>query len=317
MNSSEDAGRLKSNDSFLELVQNIDKRSFVSTFSKFPVPIAIINIEAVFLGVNQCFADIYESDAMYMMGKKLNEFSTVVYAHFLSAISSFQDDLYLNDIENEFYSKGHFYLAYFRALRDVDRKIYSIVVVGADITKLKRRERVLIQNNKKLHEYAYIDQVTGLKSKLALELFISEKFVGDESEVYAFIKIDINDFKKFNQMNSYNIGDQTLTRIGQEFSEEILQDKAEIYRLNSASFVVVVEDSTPWKVLTIAERLRQKMIKSEIVFHSESDEKLTVTIGIYHPKMYDPMTGSDILRELDVAVRNAKNQGQNSIYVLD
>lgn len=317
MNSSEDAGRLQGKDPFLELVQKIDKRSFVSTFSKFPVPIAIINIESVILGVNQCFADIYESDAMYMMGKKLNEFSTLVYAHFLSAISSFQNDLYLNDIENEFYSKGHFYLAYFRALRDIDKKIHSIVIVGADITKLKRRERALIQNNKKLHEYAYIDQVTGLKSKLALELFISDKFVDDLREVYAFIKININDFKKFNQMNSYNIGDQTLTRIGQEFSEEILQDKADIYHLNSASFVVVVEDSTPWKVLTIAERLRQKMIKSKVVFDLEGNEKLTVTIGIYHPKMYDSITGSDILKELDVAVRNAKKLGQNSIFVLD
>lgn len=317
MNSSEDVGRLKSCDPFLEFIQNLDKREFISNFSKFPVPIAIINPDAVFLGVNQCFADIYESDAIYLVGKKLNEFSSVVFAHFNDAITSFNQNLILDDIENEFYSKGRFYLSYFRALRDVEKNILSIVIVCADITKLKRRERALIQNNKKLHKYVYVDQVTGLKSKLALELFISEKFESHEREKYAFIKIDLDDFKKFNQLNTYTDGDEILMRIGAEFSDEILQDKAEIYRLNSANFVVVVEDSTPWKALTIAERLRQKMIKSGIVFHSETEEVLTVTIGIYHPKMHDPMTGSDILAQLDVAVRQAKNLGENSIFVLD
>lgn len=302
---------------FLDILKKTEKLDLVSAISKFPVPIAILSDSAIFLGVNQRFADIYESDAMYLLGKKLNEFSTVVYAHFTDAISSFNQDPHLDDIENEFYSKGHFYIVYFRALRNYDKQMSSIIVVCADITRLKRRERVLIQNNKKLHDHLYIDQITGLKSKLALEQFIAEKCVGSMRDKYSFIKIDLDDFKKFNQLNSYTYGDEILNKIGCFFNEEILHDLAEIYRMNSASFVVVVEDSTPWKVLTLAERLRQKMIKSNIAFQEQQAERLTATFGIIHPTVNDQFAQLDIMKQLDVAIKQAKFQGKNSIFVLE
>lgn len=317
MDSNNRDNKIKSQDPFLVLLQNTDKFELVSTISKFPVPIAILNEDGFFLAVNQCFADIYESDAIFLLGKKLNEFSTVVYSHFIDAVIEFNQNIFLDDIENEFYSKGHFYIVYFRALRDVEKNLNSIIVVGANITKLKRRERVLIQNNKKLHQLLYIDQVTGLKSKMALELFIQEKFVSEKRDQYAFIKIDLEDFKKFNYLHSYSDGDELLRRIGSYFNEEIIQDQAELFRLNSASFVVVVEDTTPWKVLTIAERLRQKIIKSHILFDAENEEFLTVTIGIYHPKIHDQLSESNIMQQLDMAVKQAKTQGQNSIFVLE
>lgn len=302
---------------FLDILKNTEKLDLVSAISKFPVPIAIFSDSAIFLAVNQRFADIYESDAMYLLGKKFNELSTVVYAHFTAATAHFNQDPYLDDIENEFYSKGHFYIVYFRALRTYDKKISSIIVVCADITRLKRRERVLIQNNKKLHDQLYIDQITGLKSKLALEQFIAEKCVGSMRDQYSFIKIDLDDFKKFNQMNSYTYGDEILCKIGRFFNEEILHDVAEIYRMNSASFVVVVEDSTPWKVLTLAERLRQKMVKSHIAFQAQQDEMLTATFGIIHPTVSDQFAELDIMEQLNVAIKHAKFQGKNSIFVLE
>lgn len=302
---------------FLDILKNTEKLDLVSAISKFPVPIAILSDSAIFLGVNQRFADIYESDAMYLLGKKLNEFSTVVYAHFNDASSSFNQDLHLDDIENEFYSKGHFYIVYFRALRTYDKKISSIIVVCANITRLKRRERVLIQNNKKLHGHLYIDQITGLKSKFALEQFIAEKCVTSTRDQYSFIKIDLDNFKKFNQMNSYTYGDEILTKIGHFFNEEILHDMAELYRMNSASFVVVVEDSTPWKVLTLAERLRQKMIQLHITFHAQQDQMLTASFGIIHPIVNDQFAELDIMKKLDIAIKQAKSQGKNSIFVLE
>lgn len=317
METYEQHGQASKSDRFLDILKKTEKVDLVSAISKFPVPIAILTDAAVFLGVNQRFADIYESDAMYLLGKKLNEFSTVVYAHFTDAVSSFNKDAQVDDIENEFYSKGHFYIVYFRALRTNEKKLNSVIVVCADITRLKRRERVLIQNNKKLHDHLYIDQVTGLKSKIALEQFINENFINSDREKYSFIKIDLDNFKKFNQMNSYSYGDEILAQIGQFFNQEILHDQATLYRLNSASFVLVVEDSTPWRVLTLAERLRQKMINSHIAFQEQQSEMLTATFGIIHPKVHDQFAEVEIMKQLDVAVKQAKCQGKNSIFVLE
>ena len=66
-----------SNSIFLDTLKTMGKLELVSFISKLPVPIAIFDDESTVLGLNQLFADIYESDALYMFGKKLNEFSVV------------------------------------------------------------------------------------------------------------------------------------------------------------------------------------------------------------------------------------------------
>ena len=72
-----------------EYLQDIDKLHLVSFISQIPLPIALFDQEARFLGVNQKFADIYESDALYLFDKLLNTFSTVVYTHFHEAMRYF------------------------------------------------------------------------------------------------------------------------------------------------------------------------------------------------------------------------------------
>ncbi|QIO06619.1 GGDEF domain-containing protein [Acinetobacter shaoyimingii] len=302
---------------FLDVLQGAEKLELVSFISKLPIPIAIIENEGIFLGINQNFADIYESDALYLMGKKLSSVSTVVHAYYIEALNDFKSQSHLQLVENEFYSKGHFYILNFKSLRDVDRKLIAVIVVCTDVTRLKRRERVLIQNNQKLHDHLYIDQTTGVNNRRALERFLKQNFVGTKRENYSFLKIDLDDFKKFNQLNSYTYGDELLTSIAQLFHDEIAQDNAILYRLNSASFVVVLEKCTPWSALTVAERLRHKMMKENIRFEADSEEILTISIGIYHPQAHNNFNELDIIEQIDIAVQQAKSQGKNSIFVLD
>lgn len=301
----------------LKLLKTSDKLALVALVSKIPVPIAILDECGIFLGANQSFADIYERDALFLLKKKLNTFSTVVYVHFNNAIMAFNQNKTLQQIENEFYSKGHFFILYFKVMRNAELDIDAVTVVCADITRLKRHERVLLQNNKRLHDHLYIDQVTGLKNKLAFERFSQDHLNQKNCKDYSFIKIDLDDFKKFNQLNSYTYGDEILSQIGASFSEELANDHAQLFRLNSASFIVVLEHTTPWTVRTIAERLRQKIIKENIYFNELSEEILTITLGIYHPKPFENFVEVDLMQQLDDAVNQAKLQGKNSIFVVE
>lgn len=308
---------LMSDQDVLNLLKNSEKMALVSFISKIPLPMAILDGDGVVLGTNQSFADIYESDALYLLKKKLNIFSTVVCAHFNDAILAFNQDRALQEIENEFYSKGHFFIVYFKVMRNADLNIDAVTVVCADVTRLKRHERTLIQNNKRLHDHLYIDKVTGLKNKLAFERFSQDHLGPDNKKNYSFIKIDLDDFKKFNQINSYTHGDEILNQIGTAFMEEIAHDHAQLFRLNSASFIVVLAHATPWTVLTIAERLRQKIIKENIHFSELSEEILTITLGVYHPDPRQNFVEVDLMQQLDDAVNQAKSQGKNSIYVAE
>ena len=63
---------------FLDLIQKTEKMELVSFLAQLPIPVAIFSRESRFLGLNQGFADFYESDALYLNGKLLKSVSTLV-----------------------------------------------------------------------------------------------------------------------------------------------------------------------------------------------------------------------------------------------
>ena len=311
----------------IEYLQNIDKLHLVSFISQIPLPIALFDYDARFLGLNQKFADIYESDALFLFDKLLSNFSTVVFAHFKEAIVYFSDQR--SYFEREFYVKGKFYLSYFKALRNQNNEIEKILVVCSDVTRLKRRENVLIQNNKKLHDHLYLDQVTGLQNALSFDHYLSELWQKNTPIHVSFLKIDIDNFKAFNRLNSYTHGDDILLQLANVLTEEIAQTDIQLFRSNSASFIVIIENRTEWAVTTLAERFKYA-IESQRISFVENDEFLTASVGIYnyqhqgdiemphqHESLKDDASNGrevDILRKLELAVRSAKELGKNSLY---
>ncbi|MEG0344445.1 MAG: diguanylate cyclase [Acinetobacter sp.] len=297
----------------IDFLKQSDKLYLVSFISQFPLPIAIFDKNARFLGVNQKFSDIYESDALYLFDKLLNTFSSVVHAQFQEALDAFEQ--HQSYSEQVFYVKGKFYLSYFKPMRDQNNHVEMVMLVCSDVTRLKRRENVLLFNNKKLHDHLYLDFVTGLQNKMAFDHYINELFQGENKENCSFLKIDLDDFKRFNQLHSYTSGDEVLSQLGELLNETIAYTEAKIFRLNSASFVVVITSLTEWAAITLAERLKFTIADQQIVF-GKADEFLTASIGIYHLNQLDNVVSFDILQKLDEAVRSAKEQGKNGLYVL-
>jgi len=296
-----------------EYLESIDKLHLVSFISQIPLPIAIFDDTSRCLGANQKFADIYESDALYLIDKLLSTFSTVVYARFQEALDYFHQNQ--NYLEQEFYVKGRFYLAYFKAIRNADNAIEMIVVVCSDVTRLKRRENVLLQNNKKLHDHLYLDLLTGLQNALAFDHYLNKLWQNPAKTDVSFLKIDLDNFKLFNQINSYTVGDEALVQLGAVLNEVIRQTEAQLFRLNSASFIVVIEHLTDWAVMTLGERLKFAITDAKILF-DKNNQYLTASVGIYHFSQASDDHEVDVLEKLEIAIQQAKKNGANSLFLL-
>lgn len=306
-----------SDENLMKQLKSAEKLDLVSLISKLPLPVAILEPDSRFIAVNQLFADIFQSGALFLNGKFLNICSTVVHTHFLLAVEKLKGEELQNEemqADFEFYSQGRFYLSYFKAIYDAEHTVQAVILICADITRLKRREKVLILNNQKLHDHLFIDQVTGLPNKIAFDQFIQEKIVENVQDKYALLKIDLDHFKRFNQRHSYTQGDHILMQVGNILDDELNPDHSRIFRLNSASFVVIIKGMTQWAVFTLAERLKMKIYHEKIMLDHDQDELLTASIGIYHLAI--PFQQHDILQQLDLAVQQAKLKGENSIYVL-
>ncbi|WP_173912666.1 sensor domain-containing diguanylate cyclase [Acinetobacter sp. Marseille-Q1618] len=305
--------QILSNVDFIQTLKSVEKLDLVSFISKLPLPVAILEFDSRLLVVNQQFADIFQSDALFLNGKLLSTFSSSLYADFELALEKFATGE--KQVDFEFYSKGHFYLSYFKAMYSADQQINAVILICADVTRLKRREKVLMLNNQKLHDHLFIDHITGLPNKMAFDQYLQEKLFENLKDKYTFLKIDLDHFKKFNQLHSYTRGDQVLMEIGNILDDELNPDYARIFRLNSSSFVIVIKDMTPWAVFTLAERLKMRISQENIAIQDSQNAVLTACIGIYHLAL--PYHAHDILQQLDLAVYHAKQQGANSIYVLN
>lgn len=300
---------------FLTLIQTTEKMELVSFLAQLPLPIAIFDRESRFLGLNQNFADIYESDALYLNGKLLKSVSVLIYNQFLDVIPLFENGK--NESDSEFYSKGRFYLTYYKAIRNKEGELLAVVVVCADITRLKRRENVLLLNNKKLHDHLYLDTVTGLPNKIAFGQFlIDPENLEALKQRISFLQIDLDGFKKFNQFNSYTCGDKVLEKVAEILIAELTQDNAKSFRMTSANFVVMMFDATEWAVLTVAERLRCAIAQQNLGLVGESTESLTACVGVVHKASERTLLEDELLQKLGWAVQQAKLQGSNTIYVM-
>lgn len=296
------------------LLQSTDKLTLISLMSKFPIPTAILDRDGRFFAVNQLYADIYSCDALFLRGKLISNNATDVATQFKTALQAFdQGEEYF---EQEFYFKGRFFYSYLRALR-IDRNATQLIILScADVTPLKRRERVLELNNKRLQENLYIDSLTGLKNKLAFSLYLQDNFEKKSLDHLALLKIDLDDFKRYNQLYSYTQGDESIIQIAQLLHNNIDIENALIYRFNSSNFIIAIENKSEWSLRTLAERLKALIYQYNIPFTYGLDQRITACIGLYLAKQHEFNNEINLLQHLDDALMAAKEQGKHQIYLL-
>lgn len=125
----------------------------------------------------------------------------------------------------------------------------------------------------------------------------------------ALIMIDIDHFKKYNDTNGHQNGNQALIMLSQIISENIRQTDV-AFRYGGEEFCVILPE-TGEDSQQLAERLRQKVLEVEF----PGDVKLTISAGVsYHPyKSSEKNIG--LIERADMALYEAKAAGRNRVCV--
>ncbi len=190
-------------------------------------------------------------------------------------------------------------------------------LVGHAFEDMNQAKEQLIARNKELtdvkneiEKLAYVDQLTGLPNRATLNEKI-ESILNTEDR-FAFLFIDIDNFKYINDTLGHSFGDDLLKKLGAVI-DGILEENCSLYRLGGDNFIILVEE---FKDIYEIERVAVKMLKTlknpiEIngrVFYN------TASIGIC---IY-PDHGSsfnELLKNADIALLKAKENGKNRIVI--
>lgn len=180
-----------------------------------------------------------------------------------------------------------------------------MLVYRQDIDEEKRREHAMIEQMQR-------DSLTGLYNKAATQEHIRTKLASAPEESFAFLILDIDDFKSVNDRFGHSAGDTVLAQFAQTVGGRFRREDV-VGRIGGDEFVAFL----PMDDAASAEKKAAELVEA-LRMDIETDTgtcSLSASIGV----AFVPDSGRDfetLYRHADRALYQAKACGKNR-YVMD
>jgi len=180
------------------------------------------------------------------------------------------------------------------------------------------------------HTMAYRDELTGLRSRRALN-----QYVTGLGKKYTIAMIDIDHFKKFNDNHGHDVGDQMLKLVASRIAK--IRGGGTPFRYGGEEFTVIfprktMEQASPYLetlrgtienyplIIRASDRPKEKNKKStKNFFNSTSTKQVktealssTISIGIAH-RNEESKKPEQVIKLADKALYRAKKKGRNCL----
>jgi diguanylate cyclase (GGDEF)-like protein len=210
-------------------------------------------------------------------------------------------------------------------LQDVNEELcnlntsYELLVVELKESKVKAEVLAAeLQNaNRKLHELAFRDGLTGLfnhryfQEELDRELERSRRY---ERE-FSLIMFDIDHFKKINDTYGHPVGDRVLSAISKT-AEKAVRTSDVVARYGGEEFAVILPETDFLSAKTVADRIRGD-IELMSIDADGLNIKLTVSVGYTCYRNSSKIQGKGaIVGMADKALYAAKQNGRNTVFAM-
>ncbi len=173
---------------------------------------------------------------------------------------------------------------------------------------VEQRTHELATANRKLRNMANVDGLTGVANRRRLDEYLAEAWqrCGDQGQGLALILIDADHFKRFNDEQGHQAGDEVLREIAGILSGCMRRAEDMIARYGGEEFVAVMPNADAQAAAGLAETMRQRI--------AESPLGVTASLGVAAAR---PPQGSvrDLVERADRALYQAKHGGRNRVGV--
>jgi diguanylate cyclase (GGDEF)-like protein len=172
---------------------------------------------------------------------------------------------------------------------------------------------ILVQNQ--LKDIASRDSLTKLWNRAEITKFLREELERGQREQKptGVIMLDIDHFKKINDIYGHHIGDEAILYIASRLKRKVrLSDK--IGRYGGDEMIVILPNCGAPEITRVAERLRAAVARRGV--KTEADTiPLTVSIGCASSGTSPLPTAERLIKQSDEALLKAKSRGRNCVYV--
>jgi len=170
-----------------------------------------------------------------------------------------------------------------------------------------------------LHEYerlkqeAYLDALTGIGNRRYGEMTLSTRMYDLRTHDIPFgvLFMDIDHFKRFNDLFGHKTGDSVLTMVAKSISCS-LRKMDIVSRWGGEEFIVILPGATWVIVKAVAERIRI-LIENSFILVGEEKQNVTVSVGGTMSRTDDDL--ETIISRADALMYLCKSSGRNRVEV--
>jgi len=206
---------------------------------------------------------------------------------------------------------GILYLNDFKP-RNFDPEICEKLVMLASFASLSITTALL---RRKSSQLPATDSLTGLFNHRQFKRVLSQEVARAKRYKLelSLIKIDIDDFRQFNNLYGHPCGDRVLSKVA-ALLVEVFRGVDLVFRYAGEEFVILLPQSGPAEAAIAAERAREAVSALRIASRGVSQLLgVTVSIGVASLPV-DGITGVSLLDAADRLIDEAKYQGNDCVH---
>ena len=198
-----------------------------------------------------------------------------------------------------------------RIKKEDDTECIDKIITIMNITKEKAQHSDLLY-------MAYYDITTGIYNRNYFVSLLTEFISRADREKcrVSLMMIDIDDFKKINDVQGIIVGDELLQQIGSYLKSHMIKDKVICSHVNNDIFCVAIYDPTgKYSVENFYQTLKKRFSDS-FVMSSGQEISITASVGVAE---FPDAGGSalDLINCADIVVYNCKKMGKNILQYFE
>ena len=156
-------------------------------------------------------------------------------------------------------------------------------------------------------ELVDVEPLTGLQNRRRLDVDLASISADDQ---VAYLMVDIDHFKNFNDTNGHAAGDEALRTVSSILSAAVRQNDL-VYRYGGEEFCILLPGATSEEAAEVAERARNAVEQASIPgMENQPDGRVTISVGVSDSAWGTP---DDLVERADAALYEAKRSGRNRV----
>ncbi len=234
-----------------------------------------------------------------------DEYTTkkLVYTHNIEGIVE-QTSIFEQNLADEYQSRERLLFVLF-----IGVTIAFLILIA--VTYIAKRIK-----NKQIEQLILHDSLTSLLNRRSFDVALFHEFrrYKRENRKIAIAILDVDNFKRFNDIYGHAAGDNALTQIGETLGKLTRRSTEFAYRIGGEEFALILSISESSEAEKIATSILTEIQALNIAHEGNQPyNKITISIGLVIVSSDIDITPKEAYTKADNALYDAKNNGRNAL----